>query len=159
MVVGHCIAHSYVDAARFILMLDGAFILISAWGWLRNNADEGIAMPQFVSAMIGFPAAVLAKSFDTSQERVAVAMLLSAAAAVSWAYTVIADIQWLNSVRQRIDLGEVSVNSFYWPAQWISIVILVAVSINHGILALFCRRRLRQSAFLNNRGGEYDDIL
>lgn len=158
MPIGYLIARTYADAAHYDLMLDGLFIIMGVWGWLRESADEGIGGEEFISASIGIGGAVLAKYFDSSRERVAVAMVLSAAGAAAWTYTVYADLVWMSSVRTRIANGEVTVDWQYWPAQWISLLILVVIACNHAVLAMFCRRRIRSSS-IPTRGGEYDDIL
>mmetsp|Transcript_23424 Transcript_23424/g.59765 ORF Transcript_23424/g.59765 Transcript_23424/m.59765 type:complete len:161 (+) Transcript_23424:62-544(+) len=156
MVCGWCLANSYRDAAQFVFMLDGLFILMGVWGYLRGNTDDGIAGPQFASACIGLPAGFLAKAFDDTKPRVAVAMILAAAGAASWVYTIFADITWMSTVREKIESGEVTVEGLYWPSQWMSLCILVVIAFNHAILAAYCRRRINHS--VGNRPAERDEF-
>lgn len=161
MVIGHFIGQSYEDAAHFVFLFDLLFILMCLWTYFRHLTDEGPTDQEFVSSLIGLPAALICRYADTTKQRVGVAMIFAALAAVSWLYTVYLDLVWMSGLRRRVEYGEVKINAFYWPFEWINVFILTAIAGNHAVLAVFCKRRIISAAVGTqpSGGGGIDGIL
>lgn len=106
--------------------------------------------------MIGLPSALICKYADTTKALLMVAIVFAYGGCASWLYTTYTQLSWMQRVNESISGGRVSVSQFFWPSQWIFVLLLVVTAANHAILASFCRRRIAHAPGGNTPSANVD---
>ena len=145
--IGHCLAKTIDDAIHFCLLLDLTLLAIGLWSLSKYDEDSAIAELRTrekvtaVGAAIGLVSVVLFKA--PSQKFNAIAIILAAAAACVFAFTVYSEASYSSAVSKMAERGMVVLSNFFWPSEILQYVFILVMVLNHLLLAHHGRLELR----------------